>query len=171
MSEKTGDVVYTPEWAALDMIEHFRPSGTILDPCRGRGAFHNLMPEGSPWCEITDGRDFYDWTSPVDWAIGNPPYSMTRAWFRHSYTIADNLVYLIPLRNLFSGYGFVREVYEYGGIAEIRCYGTGGRLGFPMGNAVGAIHARRGHKGPMRMSFYDSIAAPVANLDPFGGVA
>jgi len=171
VSEKQGDIVYTPEWAARDMIEHFRPNGTILDPCRGKGAFHDLMPGGSPWCEITDGRDFFAWTTPVDWVIGNPPYSMTRRWFRHSYEIAENLVYLIPLRNLFSGYGFVREVYEYGSIVEIRCYGTGGRLGFPMGNAVGAVHVRRGHRGPMEFSFYDELAAPTATLDLFGGVA
>lgn len=157
MSEKTGDVVYTPEWAAEDMMRHFAPTGVVLDPCRGRGAFHDLMPEGSPWCEITDGRDFFDWSEPVDWVIGNPPYSLTRKWFRHSYEIADNLVYLIPLRNLFSGYGFVRELCEYGGIVEMRLYGTGGRLGFPMGNAIGAIHARRGYNGASTVSFFDPL--------------
>lgn len=171
MSEKTGDVVYTPDWAAKDMIDHFQPSGLILDPCRGKGAFHDLLPGDAPWCEITDGRDFFEWTTPVDWVIGNPPYSLTRPWFRHSYAIAENLVYLIPLRNLFSGYGFVREVYEYGGIVEMRLYGTGGRLGFPMGNAVGAIHMRRGHRGATTISFYDPLPALETSLDLFGGAA
>ena len=32
---KRGDRVYTPEWVARDMLEHFRPSGRILEPCRG----------------------------------------------------------------------------------------------------------------------------------------
>lgn len=157
MSEKTGDVVYTPEWVAEDMVSHFNPTGVVLDPCRGRGAFHDLLPEGSPWCEISEGRDFFDWHEPVDWVISNPPYSLTRKWFRHSYEIADNLVYLIPLRNLFSGYGFVRELCEYGGIVEIRLYGTGGRLGFPMGNAVGAVHARRDYRGETTLSFFDPL--------------
>jgi len=172
-TNKRGDIVYTPEWAARDILEHFQPTGRILDPCRGLGAFHNLMPQDSPWCEISDGRDFFNWTEPVTWVIGNPPYSMTRNWFRHSYTIADNLLYLIPLRNLFSGYGFVREVYEFGGLAGIRLYGTGGRLGFPMGNAVGAVHIKRDHAGPCDVTFFDEIArASRAQLDLFdGGVA
>lgn len=161
VSEKRGDVVYTPDWCAKDMIDHFDPAGVVLDPCRGLGAFHDLLPEGSPWCEITDGSDFFDWTTPVDWVIGNPPYSLTRKWFAHSYTIAEHLVYLIPLRNFFSGYGFVRDLHEWGGIREIRCYGTGGRLGFPMGNAVGAIHAQRGHGGSTDFTFYDDIPTDI----------
>lgn len=168
MSEKTGDVVYTPDWVAADMLEHFRPTGVVLDPCRGLGAFHDLLPGGSPWCEITDGRDFFKWSEPVDWVVSNPPYSLTRPWFKHSYTIADNLLYLIPLRNLFSGYGFVREVYEYGGIAGIRLYGTGGRLGFPMGNAVGAVHVARNYDGPTDFSFFDALARET---DLFGRAA
>lgn len=145
------DVVYTPPWVARDMVEHFKPVGRILDPCRGRGVFTDLLPDAD-WCEITDGRDFFDWTTPVDWVIGNPPYSLTRRWFRHSYTIADNLVYLVPLRNIVSGYGFIKEIQQFGGIREIRVYGTGGRLGFPMGNAVGALHIARDFNGPTTWS-------------------
>lgn len=157
MGEKQGDHVYTPAWVVADMIEHFAPSGVVLDPCRGKGAFTDALPVGSPWCEIDDGRDFFSWTERVDWVIGNPPYSMTRPWFRHSYDIADHLLYLVPLRNVFSGYGFIREVFEFGGIRAIRVYGTGGRLGFPMGNAVGAFHVERGYSGSCVWSFHDPI--------------
>ena len=157
MSEKTGDVVYTPEWVARDMIGYFQPEGVVLDPCRGKGVFHDLLPSDSPWCEITDGRDFFEWTEPVDWVISNPPYSLTRPWFRHSYTIAEHLVYLVPLRNVFSGYGFLKEINDFGGIAGIRVYGTGGSLGFPMGNAVGAMHVHRGYSGPMDYSLHRHV--------------
>lgn len=160
---KPEDVVYTPDWCAKDMVDHFAPGGTVLDPCRGLGAFHNLLPEDSPWCEISEGVDFFDWSKPVDWVIGNPPYSLTRKWFAHSYTFTQHLVYLIPLRNFFSGYGFVRDLHEWGGLREIRCYGTGGRLGFPMGNAIGALHAQRGYWGPTTFSFYDALAAGPAD--------
>jgi hypothetical protein len=163
-SEKQGDVVYTPAWAAMDMVEHFAPSGIVLDPCRGLGAFHDLLPDGSPWCEITDNRDFFAWTEPVDWVIGNPPYSLTRAWFRHSYKIADHLCYLVPLRNVFSGYGFVKEIHEFGGIRELRVYGTGGRLGFPMGNAVGAFHVERGYSGQTAFTFYDALTRTLEKV-------
>ncbi len=161
LSEKQGDVVYTPDWAALDMVEHFKPTGRILDPCRGRGAFTDHLPTGTEWCEVTDGRDFFDWHERVDWVLGNPPYSMTRKWFRHSYAIADHLLYLVPLRNVFSGYGFIREIADFGGIVEMRVYGTGNRLGFPMGNAIGALHVERKHVGPTRISFYDDDASQL----------
>lgn len=154
---KPEDVVYTPDWCARDIVEHFAPSGVVLDPCRGKGAFHDLLPEGSPWCEISEGTDFFDWSTPVDWVIGNPPYSLTRPWFRHSYDIADHLVYLVPCRNVFSAYGFLREIHEYGGFRGIRAYGTGGRLGFPMGNAVAAFHIERQWRGPTTFSFYDAL--------------
>lgn len=152
MSEKTGDVVYTPSWVVADMVSHFCPVGRVLDPCRGKGAFTDALP-GAYWCEITEGRDFFAWTTHVDWALGNPPYSLTRQWFRHSYKIAEHLLYLVPLRNVFSGFGFVREIYDFGGIVEIRHYGTGGSLGFPMGNAVGAFHIQCGYVGDMKTSF------------------
>lgn len=155
VSEKMGDVVYTPGWVVTDMLAHFRPSGRILDPCRGKGAFTDQLPADTAWCEITNGRDFFDWHEPVDWVLGNPPYSLTRKWFRHSYGVAENLLYLVPLRNVFSGYGFIREIHEFGGMPEIRVYGTGGRLGFPMGNAVGAMHVRRRYAGATKFTTYD----------------
>jgi len=170
VSERRGDVVYTPSWVVEDMLRHFQPCGTVLDPCRGKGAFADRLTPGSPWCEITDGVDFFSWQQPVDWVVGNPPYSMTREWFRHSYTVADNLLYLVPLRNVFSGYGFLREIYEYGGLVSIRLYGTGGRLGFPMGNAVGALHIRRGYTGAADLTFYDAPATHLG-LPDFGGSA
>lgn len=154
VSEKRGDTVYTPDWVARDMLDYFCPTGRVLEPCRGRGAFTELMPDDTLWCEIQEGRDFFDWTEPVDWVISNPPYSLTRSWFKHSYTIATNLVYLVPLRNVFSGYGFIREIHDFGGIVAIRTYGTGGKLGFPMGNAVGAIHIRKDWNGPTVFSDY-----------------
>lgn len=157
MAEKRGDVVYTPDWAAYDMVSHFAPRGRVLDPCRGKGAFTQFLPDAD-WCEISDGRDFFAWTEQVDWVIGNPPYSLTRKWFQHSYTIAQHLVYLVPLRNVFSGFGFVREIHDFGGIREIRTYGTGGKLGFPMGNAVGAFHIERDYAGATVFSFPDPTA-------------
>lgn len=152
MSEKTGDIVYTPRWVAKDMVEHFAPKGAVLEPCKGKGVFMEFLP-GASWCEIAEGRDFFAWRTPVDWVISNPPYSLTRKWFLHSYKIAKNLVYLVPLRNVFSGFGFLREIYAFGGIVEIRLYGTGGSIGFPMGNAVGAFHIQQGFTGSTRFTF------------------
>ena len=143
---KRGDRVYTPDWCAADMVAHFAPTGRKLEPFKGTGVFLRYMPDAA-WCEIDENRNFFDWHDPVDWIMSNPPYSLTRSCFRHAATLAENIVFLVPLRNVFSGYGFVREILDYGGIREVRLYGTGGRLGFPMGNAVGAVHMERGYRG------------------------
>lgn len=131
------------------MVDYFKPCGAILEPFRGTGVFTSILPNAD-WCEIDEGIDFFEYTKKVDWIITNPPYSQTRPCFRHAATIADNIVFLVPLRNVFSGYGFVKEIMEYGGIKEIRLYGTGGRLGFPMGNAVGAMYFQRNYSGETR---------------------
>lgn len=153
-NNKKGDRVYTPQWAASDMIATFNPTGKVLEPFKGGGVFTDLMPNWD-WCEIDEGRDFFDWKEPVDWIISNPPYSKLRPVWRHAAALADNIVFLIPLRNHFSGYGFVKEGREYGGIAHIRLYGTGGKLNFPMGNAVGAVHWKKDWTGPTTWSDYN----------------
>lgn len=152
---QAGDAVWTPDWVAIDIVRHFKPSGRILDPCRGAGAFTRALPPDAEWCEITEGRDFFDWRTPVDWVISNPPYSLARQFLRHSLVVTDNVVYLMPPRNVFSGHGFIRECAGWGGMAAIRWYGTGTSLGFPMGNGVAAIHWRRGHQGTIAETFYE----------------
>lgn len=150
-SEKLGDRVWTPDWAALDMIQHFGPTGRILEPFRGAGVFLKYMPSAE-WCEVDEGRDFFKWTERVDWIVTNPPFSLLRDCWRHAARVSDNIVFLCVVRNFFTSDGFMREVESYGGFAEIRCYGPGGKLGFPMGNLIGAIHCKRGHLGGMKWS-------------------
>lgn len=77
-------------------------------------------------------------------------------------TLVQALLYLVPLRNVFSGYGFLREIDAFGGIADLRVYGTGGKLGFPMGNAVGVLHIVRGYRGATRMTFHEDRALTLA---------
>jgi len=148
------DVVYTPLWAARDIVEWFKPSGAILEPSKGGGAFMQYLPPETEWCEIQEGRDFYSWSKRVDWIIGNPPYSGIPTWLRHSFKLADNIAYLIPLRSVFLGPQLIRDIYAWGGIKHMRHYGGGNKLGFPFGNAIGALHFQRGWSGPMDVSHY-----------------
>lgn len=159
-SQRLGDTVYTPDWAAADMVRHFNPTGRILEPCKGTGVFLRHMPTAE-WCEIEEGRDFFQWRERVDWIVTNPPYSILRDFWRHAARVADNIVFLLPIRNFFSSDGFMREVRAYGGLREIRIYGTGGKLGFPMGNCCGAIHCQRSYRGDIRMSFYSALTKEV----------
>jgi len=50
------DVWMTPPPIAADIVNRFKPTGRILDPCRGDGAFWNVMP-GAEWCEAREGRN------------------------------------------------------------------------------------------------------------------
>ena len=73
--------------------EGFRPSGRILEPCRGQGAFTDIML-GCDWCEIDEGRDFLSTEGQWDWIVTNPPWSQFRDFLRHGMEVADNIVFL-----------------------------------------------------------------------------
>jgi hypothetical protein len=149
------DVVYTPAELAQDIINFYQPNGVCLDPCAGNGAFLNLLPDGSEWCEITQERDFYAWDTPVEWAVSNPPFSHYSAWLRHSMTVAKNIVYLIPLYKVFTSGKMADDLFSWGGIVHIRRYGTGTEWGFPFGQALSAAHFQRGYAGATSWSKYE----------------
>lgn len=151
---KRGDRVFTPDWCARDMVAHFRPSGIILEPAAGDGAILAHLPPETLTCEIDQGSNFFAFDGKVDWIITNPPYSKTRPFFNKAATVARDIVFLVPARNIVSGYGFVRDIHLWGGTVAIRWYGTGNSLGFPMGNAIAAFHWRRDYAGPTQQSFY-----------------
>ena len=147
------DVVLTPDAIAADVVKHFQPTGRMLDPCRGNGAFWKHMP-GAEWCECRDGRDFFAWTEPVDWIVSNPPYSIFSEWLTHSLRLAHDIVYLIPLAKVFNSEPRLKEIMRVGGIVETRHYGSGTECGFPFGFPCGAVHMRVGYRGPMDWTFY-----------------
>ncbi len=38
------DIVYTPEDVAKDIVSFYKPSGKVLDPCKGEGVFLKYLP-------------------------------------------------------------------------------------------------------------------------------
>jgi len=146
------DVELTPPATAEMVVKHFNPSGRMLDPCRGDGAFWNHMP-GADWCEIREGRDFMEWETPVDWIVSNPPYSSLLGFLRHSFKVADNVVYAIPAGKVFQSIPYLDLINEYGGIREILILGRGRAIGLPLGFAVAAVHFKRGYKGETRIIY------------------
>lgn len=140
------DVVFTPEHIATAMVRHFSPTGRVLDPCKGDGSFLRNMP-GADYCELQDGRDFFDWHDPVDWIVSNPPYSIYLEWMRHSFKVAENIVYLVPLYKALHSNALLSETFSWGGIVEIVHIGTGRDVGFEFGFAAGAVHYKRDYRG------------------------
>ena len=103
---KYTNIVYTDPTLARKVVEHFAPqfkdTDSFLDPCRGSGAFYDVLPDNKAWCEIQQGKDFYEYRGQANWIITNPPWSPTELgkFAKHSFTVADNVVFLIRMKNM-----------------------------------------------------------------------
>ncbi len=144
------DSVMTPPHIALKVIQHYKPSGLCLDPARGDGAFFNQLPIPKEWCEIKEKKDFLKFKKKVDWIITNPPYSIYDLFLKHSFEIADNVVFLCPIAKAFKSLSIERMVGEYGGLKEIWIFGGGSVAGFAFGFPVGCLHYKKDYKGDIK---------------------
>lgn len=144
------DVVQTPAHMAERIVNHFKPSGRILEPCCGEGNFLAHMP-GAYWCEIKKGRDFYSWKEPVNWIVTNPPWSQIRAFLGHGMEVADNIVFLMTINHVWTK-ARIRDIKENSfGIKEIALVEMPPT--FPQsGFQLGAIHIQRGWTGDITFS-------------------
>lgn len=149
---KTNDKISTPGNIAKHIIGLFPLSGKVLDPFKGTGAFYDNLPEtvSKDWCEIDDGRDFFDYTDSVDWIISNPPYSIFDEVLEHSFAISNNIVYLVPLSKLFTSMRRIRDIFNYGDIREIHII-SASRCGFPFGFPACAVWFQKGYSGLTRI--------------------
>jgi len=70
----------TPESACKELLKEvpFEDDDKVLEAFRGEGAFYNNFPSNiqKDWCEILEGRDFKDYTAPIDWVVSNPPFRL-----------------------------------------------------------------------------------------------
>lgn len=140
------DVVFTPDNIAKKICESFDIKGKILEPCKGEGVFLKYLPDDTEWCEIVDGKNFFDYNKKVDWIVTNPPYSDFNRFLEHSFELSDNVVFLVPIAKIMKSMGTIRTVFNYGGI--VACYFlSGSSAGFPFGFPCGVYHFKRGYKG------------------------
>lgn len=136
------DVFYTPPTAVashLQLIEGL--SGERwLDPFKGKGAYFDAFPtQNKDWCEITEGRDFFEWKGSVDLIVSNPPYSLMDKVLEASIALKPRIIsYLIGQGNLTArriellnnaGYGLSKlkmiKVYEWYGLSYIVVFERG----------------------------------------------
>lgn len=144
------DVVYTPDDVARDVVAFFKPSGKILEPCAGDGAFLKYLPPDTEWCEIEKGRDFFAEHRHFDWIVGNPPYSAMTAWMQHSFELAPDVVYILMVQALYYNLARQRMIADYGGIRTMMLLGTATGIGLSgCGFVMAAIHFQRGYRGGM----------------------
>ena len=140
------DLNFTPDWLAEKICEMFDIRGEVLEPCKGEGVFLKYLPENTEWCEIADGKNFYDYNKKVDWIVTNPPYSDFNRFLDHSFELAENIVLLVPVAKLFKSMGTMKKMFEYGGIVSCHTL-SGGQAGFPFGFPCGIYYLKRNYKG------------------------
>ena len=155
-NNKTGkatinDLVMTPDDVAAWIVNHFMPSGKVLEPCRGNGSFTKLLPDAD-WFEILEGRDFLLAHGKWDWIITNPPYSIYDLFLIKSLQCADNVVFLAPLQKAFKSQKIDKAISNFGGLAEIVMLGSGSKAGFPFGFPVGCLYYKRDYSGPIKLT-------------------
>lgn len=141
------DYVMTPAPIAQLIISYFKPIGFCLEPAKGTGNFFNFLPDPKDWCEITEGKDFFNYNIHVDWIITNPPYSIYNKFLTHCFDIADNVVLLTPIAKAFKSMAIEKLVDEYGGLKEILLLGSGTKCGFAFGFPTGCLYYKRDYKG------------------------
>lgn len=146
------DKVYTPIETAKDIISKFKLYGKVLDPFKGQGAFYDNLPNNieKDWCEMDLGRNFFDYTMPVDWIISNPPYSIFGPVLEHSMELADNIVYLIPLNKITSSFTRVKQLQNFGGIPYIYLISPK-KCNFPFGFCTAAVYIKKGYVGDTKI--------------------
>tara|TARA_R110002012_G_C11412756_1_gene587272 strand:+ start:87 stop:653 length:567 start_codon:yes stop_codon:yes gene_type:complete len=99
---KPNDVIYTPKLVAEIMIDicDIKETDSVLDPSKGAGVFYdNLPPCNKDYCEITEDKDFFEYTNKVDLILGNPPYSIWTKWLEHTIKICDKFCYIFGVYN------------------------------------------------------------------------
>lgn len=145
------DIVFTPENVSKGIIDFLTPSGICLDPCKGDGAFFKHMPFGSEYCELREGSDFLKYDKQVNWIIGNPPYSIFLEFLEHSFSISNNVSFLVPTNKVFQRQIIMDMINKYGGIKSVIIYGSGTLIGFPFGFSVGNFHFQKNYRGGVEL--------------------
>ena len=138
--------IYTPDDLARMIVNHFRPSGRICEPCKGGGAFVRALP-GCDWFEVQEGRDFMAADGKWDWIVTNPPWNDVRLFLRKSMQHADNIVFLCWASAWWTK-ARQREIREHGfGMVEMLSCPTPPPPWPQSGFLLSAVWLRRGWNG------------------------
>ena len=150
--KQPNDNVTTPILISKFIIDKFNLYGKVLDPFKGTGSFYDQFPDTveKDWCEIDEGRDFFDYQEHVDWIISNPPYSIFDEVLQHSFAVADNIVYLVPLSKVVSSMGRIRNIKKFGGVPYIYVLASS-KCGFKFGFPSCIIYIKKKYRGKTKI--------------------
>ena len=73
-----------------------------LDSSKNSGSFYNQFPtDNKEYCEILEGKDFFEYNKQVDIISQNPPYSILNKWIDKCISITNKEIgLLIGINNL-----------------------------------------------------------------------
>jgi len=99
------DVIFTPLDVAQLMINmcELQQGMTVLDPCAGSNkVFYNNLPDCvlKDYCEIEEGKNFFEYDKCVDCIIGNPPYSLWDKWLEKTMSLTNKFCYIFGFLNM-----------------------------------------------------------------------
>lgn len=151
------DKVMTPRPLAKQCVDiirpYFEPGQLFLEPCRGDGAFYDILPDPKVWCEIDEGRDYLEMAGHPDWVVTNPPFSQYEEFLTKAFKEADNVAFLVPILKVWASLKRIKKVSEYGGIRHFHTFkGSGRKFGFNFGFPMCFIYFERGYKGPVKFT-------------------
>lgn len=146
----SNDVVYTPESLAKALIDHFKPQGKGLEPCRGGGNIYKYL-DNADYCEIQEGKDFFDYTQKVDYIFTNPPWSDIKRFLLHSYELAENIYMLITINHIWTKARLRDMKNNNFGIKEICIFNTPKE--FPAtGFQCGMVYLKKNYSGDIKFT-------------------
>jgi hypothetical protein len=148
----------TPRPLADALVAALKPSGLVLEPCAGDGAFVEALrvflqtDEGihDVWtCDIADGDMGFEWWSqPVNWVITNPPWSQFARFLRKAMQIADDVAFLATVNHWWTKRR-VRDVRDAGfGYKQLLLCDWPPEWS-SSGFQLGMMHVQRGYRGPL----------------------
>ena len=108
--EEHKTLMFTPSDISKDIISNLdiKKTDKVLEPFKGQGSFYNQLPQCQKfYCEKDENIDFFNWTTPIDLIVSNPPFKILIddkpkngliPIIEHSITIANRFGYLINHR-------------------------------------------------------------------------
>lgn len=164
----SNDVVQTPSLLCKLIVEHFKPTGNVIEPCSGEGNFVEAIKNYN-WSfpdlksitefEISKGTDFLTHfpDKKYDWLISNFPWSDIRTFLAHSMKVSNNIVTVLTINHIFTK-ARMRDITEHGfGIKEIMLIDYPKEWP-PSGFQLGVVHLKKKYKGKCKFSDFRNIA-------------
>ena len=102
---KPYDYYPTPEWCYENLPIDWSQFKTALEPCKGDGRVVSFLESKEmkvDWCEIQEGKDFFEHEGEYDLIFTNPPFSIAQEFIEHALSMSTTVIMLLRINFLSS---------------------------------------------------------------------